>query len=75
MVRNLDFVWAMPNEQERTVGFSYVGVRSGNGYFSNPINKVFKLLVNGEEDSVAYLYAVAARQISTASGSPLRPAK
>jgi hypothetical protein len=75
MVRNLDFVWAMPNEQERTVGFSYVGVRSKTGYFSNPIGKVLKLFTNGQEDSVAYFYNVVAQQISTASESRPRQAK
>lgn len=59
LVRNLGSKWDMPNEKEKKLGFEGVGVRSKSGAFWNPIGKVFKLLANGEEDSVHYFYVVA----------------
>ncbi len=58
VVRNLSARWEMPNEKEQSVGFDWMGIRTSNGAFWDPINKVFKLLKNGEEDSVWYLYSV-----------------
>jgi hypothetical protein len=58
LVRNLSAHWDYPNEKERAVGFDILGVRMKKGGFWHPIGKVFKLMANGDEDSVVYLYAV-----------------
>ena len=63
IVRNLGAKWEMPGEQERKMGFDIVGIRTPSGAFWNPIGKVFKLLANGEEDSVEYLYTVVKSKI------------
>lgn len=74
MVRNLDYHWDRPSEKEYEVGFTSIGLRKKNGQFTNPIGKVFKLLVNGEEDRVAFLYEVAAQGFGI-SGAASAPAK
>ena len=58
-VRSLPGAWEMPRDEERKLGFATVGVRTKSGAFWDPIYKVFKLLANGKEDSVAYMYLVA----------------
>ncbi len=58
MVRNLGLKWDNPNEAEQSVGFNLTGIRAKDGGLSNPIGKVFKLMQNGEEDSLAHFYAV-----------------
>jgi len=62
MVRSLGYKWDNPNKKEMSVGFSITGVRASNGSFSNPIGKVFKLMENGKEDSVAWFYKVASSE-------------
>lgn len=64
LVRNLGARWEMPGSQERKLGFDIVGIRTPSGVFWNPIGKVFKLLLNGEEDSVQYLYSVVKAKTS-----------
>lgn len=66
-VRNLGFSWEMPGEEERAAGFEYLGIRNSQRLFSNPIGKVSKLLANGAEDSVVFLYQVAAERASKVS--------
>lgn len=57
-VRNLDAKWELPNEEQRKFGFENTGITTKNGLFSDPIQKAFKLLINGEEDSLVTLYQV-----------------
>jgi hypothetical protein len=64
MVRNLGFKWDNPTDKELALGFDATGIRGKNGGFSNPIGKVFKLMQNGEEDSVAIFYAVFSKDLS-----------
>ena len=59
IVRGIGAEWVRPSERERELGFSLLGVRTKSGAFWNPIGKVFKLLANGKEDSVEYMYSVA----------------
>ena len=49
-------IWDMPTENEIAIGFTSIGVRSKNGTFSNPIDKVYKLMQSGEEDSLMSFY-------------------
>jgi hypothetical protein len=58
IAQQLGAKWDMPNEEERRLGFDWMGVRTANGAFWDPIAKVFKLLRNGDEDSVWYLFSV-----------------
>jgi len=59
MVQHLDNKWDNPTPAEMKLGFDVTGIRAKNGAFSNPIGKVFKLLRNGEEDSVVAFYISA----------------
>ncbi|MFZ6745952.1 hypothetical protein ACO0LC_22225 [Undibacterium sp. JH2W] len=59
MVQNLGSRWDNPTPTEMKLGFDATGIRAKNGAFSQPIGKVFKLLRNGEEDSVVAFYISA----------------
>jgi hypothetical protein len=59
MVQNLGSRWDNPTPTEMKLGFDATGIRAKNGAFSHPIGKVFKLLRNGEEDSVVAFYISA----------------
>lgn len=64
MVRNLGYKWDNPTQKEISIGFDVTGVRGKNNVFSNPIGKVFKLLENGQEDSVEFFYSVSSQNLS-----------
>lgn len=63
LVRNNSGKWMMPPQTALSkLGFSdsnMMVVQLPNGGVWNPIMKAFKLLENGESDSVAYFYRVA----------------
>ena len=50
--------WTYPPQVMIDAGMSpqAIGVTDANGVFWNPIGKVYKLLDNGQEDSIVYLY-------------------
>lgn len=60
MIRNLGGKWEMPNEKARAIGFIFMGVKTKKENFTFPIEKSFKRLINGSEDSVFHLYSVVA---------------
>lgn len=64
MVRNLGYKWDNPDSKEIALGFDVTGIRGENNGFSNPIGKVFKLMQNGEEDSVDSFYAAFSKDLS-----------
>lgn len=64
MVRNLGYKWDNPTQKEISIGFDVTGVRGKNDSFSNPIGKVFKLMKNGQEDSVEHFYSVFSKDLS-----------
>lgn len=68
-VRNLPYRWDKPTDKEYDLGFTSIGIRAQNGGFTNPIGKTFKLLQNGQEDSVAFLYEVAAARFGVPSST------
>jgi len=63
LVRHLGGSWTMPVQgflsRLGLGGSNMMVVRMPNGIVWNPIGKAFKLLENGKEDSVSYLYDVA----------------
>jgi len=65
LVRNNAGRWVMPGQSVLSkLGFgdsTMMVVELPNGDVWNPIMKAFKLLANGESDSVAYFYRVATR--------------
>ena len=59
MVRNVKGAsWTDPPKELREAGLTVMGVTTSDGTFWNPVGKVHKLLMNGEEDSVAYFFDV-----------------
>lgn len=64
MVRNLGYKWDNPTQKEISIGFDVTGVRGKNDSFSHPIGKVFKLMKNGQEDSVEHFYSVFSKDLS-----------
>ncbi|MCX7205600.1 MAG: hypothetical protein NT086_06345 [Proteobacteria bacterium] len=64
MVRNLGYKWDNPTQKEISIGFDLTGVRGKNAGFSNPIGKVFKLMKNGQEDSVEHFYNVFSKDLT-----------
>ena len=58
LVRNTGGLWVDPGPDEQRLGVTFPGVRMRNGAFFNPIGKVFRLMENGSQDSVAFFYAV-----------------
>lgn len=64
IVRNLGYKWDNPDSKEMSLGFDVTGIRDKNNGFSNPIGKVFKLMQNGEEDSVEGFYTVISKDLS-----------
>lgn len=66
LVRNNGGRWVMPRQSVLSkLGFgdsTMMVVELPNGDVWNPIMKAFKLLENGEADSVAYFYRVATRR-------------
>jgi len=63
LVRHNKGNWSMPTDSFLAKfglgGSNMMVVELPNGSTWNPIGKVFKLLKNGQEDSVAYLYTIA----------------
>lgn len=66
MVRNLGYKWDNPSEKEMALGFDVTGIRGKDGGLSNPIGKVYKLIQNGEEDSVVFFYQVFSQDMGKA---------
>jgi len=64
MVRNLGYKWDNPTQKEISIGFDLTGVRGKNAGFSNPIGKVFKLMKNGQEDSVENFYNILSKDLT-----------
>lgn len=62
LARHLSLRWDRPSKVEYDLGFTSIGLRAKDGSFTDPIGKVFKLLLNGKEDSVVFLYSVAAQK-------------
>lgn len=59
VVRNTsDTSWVEPPKEVQEAGLTVLGIKTKDGTFWNPIGKVHKLLMNGEEDSVAFFYEV-----------------
>lgn len=62
MARNLGGVWKMPSDcgvhEPLKLGFSFMVSQLPNGAICNPIGKAFKLLEQGEGESLAYFYQV-----------------
>ena len=60
IVRNIDGAkWTDPPNEIVAAGMDVMGVTTRKGVFINPIGKIHKLLINGEEDSVLALYQLA----------------
>ncbi|MCW8943708.1 MAG: hypothetical protein OQL27_02980 [Sedimenticola sp.] len=58
IIRNIEgSQWSQPKEVQ-AAGLTAMGVSTNDGIFWNPIGKVHKLLINGEEDSVVHFYNV-----------------
>jgi hypothetical protein len=51
--------WTNPPKEIVAAGMDVMGVTTRAGVFLNPIGKVHKLLLNGEEDSVIGLYELS----------------
>ena len=51
--------WTNPPMEIVAAGMDVMGVTTRTGVFINPIGKVHKLLLNGEEDSVIGLYELS----------------
>ena len=51
--------WTKPPQEIVAAGMNVIGVTTKKGVFINPVGKVHKLLMNGEEDSVIGLYELA----------------
>lgn len=50
--------WSQPPKEVQAAGLTAMGISTKDGVFWNPIGKVHKLLINGEEDSVVHFYNV-----------------
>lgn len=66
LVRHQGGVWKMPEQSIWSrLGFAKTNmmiVETPNGSVWNPIGKAFKMLENGQEDSVSYFYDVVAKK-------------
>ena len=51
--------WTQPPKEIVAAGMDVMGVTTTTGVFLNPIGKVHKLLMNGQEDSVLGLYELS----------------
>jgi len=61
IIRNLGGRWTNPPESLRKIfGPQTLMVELPGEQFWSPVEKAFKLMENGEEDSLAYLYSVIA---------------
>lgn len=69
-VRNDGGVWVMPDE-ELAVFFQGMLIELPDNRHCNPIGKAFKLLENGEEDSIVWFYEVFRSFRSDADDRPL----
>lgn len=58
-VRNLKGSWLIPTDAEKAALGDGVFVKLPGGVLVNPIGKVHKLVENGMEDSVVWLYKVS----------------
>ena len=59
IVRNIKgSQWSLPPKEVQAAGLTAMGINTKAGLFWNPIGKVHKLLINGEEDSVVHFYNV-----------------
>jgi hypothetical protein len=64
LVRNQKGIWANPKDvmpANIAQHFPFMVVKLANGHIWSPISKAFSEMENGQEDSLEYLYQVAAK--------------